>query len=175
LELYYVKASEPAFLEIGRIKASHGVRGGMRVQVLCDNPNRFLVLKQVYVGQERTPFRVLEARLLAKQALLLLDGISSPEKVAPWRESIVYVSAADSDPLEPGEYYHHQILGLAVISDQGERLGEITEIITTGSNDVYVVVKDQQELLLPALKDVILVIDLSLQTMTVHIPEGLRE
>lgn len=168
-------AAEPAYLEIGRIRASHGVRGGMRVQILCDDPYRFLMLKQVYVGQERTPFRVLEARLFDKQALLRLDGISSPEKVAPWREAFVFVSAADALPLQHGEYYYHQILGLSVITDQGEELGEITDIIPTGSNDVYVVNNDQQELLLPALKDVILAIDLSRQIMTVRIPEGLRE
>jgi 16S rRNA processing protein RimM len=176
LELHLVTtASEPAFLEIGRIRASHGVRGGMRIQILCDDPYRFIKLKQVFVGPERIPFRVLEVRLFDKQALLRLSGISSPEEVAPWREAFVYVSAVDIERLKPGEYYHHQILGLKVISDQGEELGEITEIIQTGSNDVYAVIKDQQELLLPALKDVILAIDLGQQIMTVHIPEGLRD
>ncbi|MHB1357131.1 MAG: ribosome maturation factor RimM [Anaerolineae bacterium] len=167
--------AEPAYLEIGRIRASHGVRGGMRVQILCDDPYRFLKLKQVFVGQDRTPFRVLEARLFDKQALLRLEGISTPEEVAPWREAFVFVSAADVMPLEPGEYYHHQILGLAVITDLGEELGKITDIIPTGSNDVYVVTKEQQEVLLPALKDVILTIDLNRQIMTVRIPEGLRD
>lgn len=168
-------AAEPAYLEIGRIRASHGVRGGMRIQILCDDPERFLKLKQVYVGQDRTPFRVLEARLFDKQALLRLDGISTPEAVAPWREAVVFVSASDAMPLETGEYYHHQILGLAVITDLGEELGEITDIIPTGSNDVYVVTREQQEVLLPALKDVILAIDLVRRLMTVRIPEGLRD
>jgi 16S rRNA processing protein RimM len=165
----------PAYLEIGLIKASHGVRGGMRIQVLSDDSSRFLKLTQVYLGQVHTSFRVLEARVLPKQVLLRLDGISTPEAVAPWRGSSVYVAAADALALEPGEYYYHQIIGLTVITEQGEKLGEITDIIPTGSNDVYVVTNEEHEVLLPALKDVVLAIDLGNRHMTVRVPEGLRD
>jgi 16S rRNA processing protein RimM len=147
----------------------------MRIQILCDDPARFLQLKQVFFGREHTPFRVLETRLFDKQALLRVEGISSPEKVAPWREADVCVASADAVPLQQGEYFYHQILGLDVITDLGEDLGEITDIIPTGSNDVYVVTKEQQEVLLPALQDVILEVDLDRRVMTVHIPDGLRE
>jgi 16S rRNA processing protein RimM len=165
----------PAFLIIGRIRSSHGVRGGMRIQILCDDPERFLQLKQVFIGREHTPFRVQEARLFDKQALLRVEGISSPEEVASWREADVSVASADAMPLQQGEYYYHQILGLDVVTNTEEDLGEITDIIPTGSNDVYVVTKEQQEVLLPALKDVILEIDLIRGVMKVQVPDGLRD
>src|SRR5574337_746577 len=84
----------------------------------------------------------------------------------------VYLGEAAPPP--PGSYYHHQSVGLAVVTEEGEALGEVTEILETGSNDVYVVSGPSGEILLPALTSVILKVDLEAKRMTVHLLEGLR-
>jgi len=80
----------------------------------------------------------------------------------------------DALPLEEGEYYCHQIEGLHAVTTEGERLGRVTEVLATGANDVYVVRGSQGELLLPAVKDVILRVDLEAGVLVVRLPEGLR-
>lgn len=86
------------------------------------------------------------------------------------------IAPTDSDPqLPPGEYYHYQLVGLTVITDHGENLGTIQEVLATGSNDVYVVTSDSgQEVLLPAIEQVIKEIDLASGKMLVHLLDGLR-
>jgi 16S rRNA processing protein RimM len=86
----------------------------------------------------------------------------------------VYVRADDRPPLAEGEYYHHQLLGLRVVSDEGQFLGRITKILDTTANEVYVVRPDSgPEILLPAIEEVILVIDVDKGEMQVHVLPGL--
>ena len=84
------------------------------------------------------------------------------------------VPGASSPALSEGEYFHFQLLGLQVFTEEGERLGRVCEILETGSNDVYVVSGDGGELLLPALADVIRRVDLAERVMVVDLPDGLR-
>ena len=84
------------------------------------------------------------------------------------------VPAAVLAPLAPGLYYHHQLIGLAVYTEEGEHLGELAEVLETGANDVYVVNGPQGELLLPVIADVIRGVDLEDHRLTVHLLDGLR-
>ena len=87
----------------------------------------------------------------------------------------IYAAVEKTPDLVPGEYYHYQLLGLSVTTDQGEHLGEISEVLATGSNDVYVVKSNNgDELLLPALQQVVKDIDLTSGAMLVHLIPGLR-
>lgn len=83
-------------------------------------------------------------------------------------------SPETSPQLPQGEYFHYQLMGLRVMTEEGEELGEISEIIETGSNDVYVVSGGRGELLLPAISQVVREVDLTHQTMVVRLLEGLR-
>jgi len=85
----------------------------------------------------------------------------------------VLIDPADLPPLEADEYYWQDILGMRVVSETGEDVGTIKEIVPTGSNDVYVVQKGAQEFLIPATKDVIMSIDIEAHTMVIHPLEGL--
>lgn len=162
-------------LMIGRVIAPRGLRGELRLTIETEDPERFYDLSEVYLGQDRARFRVLQARLHQGQALLLLDSITNRETAESWRNAYVYVAAEDAIPLQEGEYYCHQIEGLLAVTPEGERLGRVTEVISTGANDVYVLdVGKGAELLLPAIKDVIIRIDLNAGTMTVRVPDGLR-
>jgi 16S rRNA processing protein RimM len=106
--------------------------------------------------------------------LIFFAGCQTREEAAEFRNQLVYVRTADRPQLEMGEYYHHQLLGLQVIDEEGQILGSLERILETGANDVYVV-RDESgaELLLPAIESVILEIDLDHNQMLVHLLPGL--
>jgi 16S rRNA processing protein RimM len=162
------------FLVIGRIVAPRGLRGELKVAVETDTPERFLRTARVFLGDERQVFTVRAARLHLGFALLRLSGIETRDDAERWRNSYVYVSREDAVPLEDDEYYYHQIEGLRVRTTSGEDLGRIVEVLATGANDVWVVRGRGGEVLIPALKDVIVGLDLEEGTVTVALPEGLR-
>jgi 16S rRNA processing protein RimM len=106
--------------------------------------------------------------------LVTFEGYHVREKIAELRNQLVYVRTSDRPPLEQGEYYHHQLLGLQVIDENGRLLGLLSSILETGANDVYVV-RDQTgtEILVPAIDSVILDIDLEHKQVRVHVLSGL--
>ena len=159
---------------VGRIIRSHGLDGSLRIQSLSDNPTRFQAGNTLTIaGQTRI---VASCHHLPDgHALLRLEGLNDP--YAARRLSGEWLIApTDSEPQLPeGEYYHYQLVGLTVITDQGENLGTIQEVLETGSNDVYVVASDSgEEVLLPAIEQVIKRIDLASGKMLVHLIDGLR-
>jgi 16S rRNA processing protein RimM len=165
---------DPAeYLIIGVIVAPRGLQGELKVRVETDDPDRFEALEWVYVGPERQRYGVEGARLHRGSALLRLSGITDRDAAEELRGAIIYVDTVDALPLGEGEYFHHQIEGLRVVSESGEELGRLREVLETGANDVYVVIGPKGEILLPAIQDVILMIDVPGGTMTVRVPEGL--
>ncbi len=166
-------AATVPFLIIGRIVAPHGVRGELRVSIETDDPSRFLALDRVYLGDKHVLHRVLGARLHKGQALLRLDGVHDRDEAETLRGVLVHVSAEDALPLGQDEYYQHQILGLDVVTESGEHVGRVREILLTGANDVYVVRGHRGEVLLPAIRETILRVDLENSQMIVRVPEEL--
>ena len=159
---------------VGRIIRSHGLDGSLRIQSLSDNPTRFQAGKKLTIaGETRT---VVSCHHLPDgHALLRLEGLN--DLYAARRLSGEWLIALrDTDPqLAEGEYYHYQLAGLTVITDQGENLGTIHEVLETGSNDVYVVASNSgEEVLLPAIEQVVKEIDLASGKMLVHLLDGLR-
>ncbi len=171
--------SEPRFLVTGKVLGAHGIAGELKAQVISEDPHRFSRLKQVYIGLEdgEPEPRVLERfRLHKGNALLKLAGCDDRDAAAALRGYLVYVPLEDAIPLEEGEYYEYQILGLDTWTVSGEHLGKVVEIIATGANDVYVVQDPRagrRQILLPALESVVLEIDLERGRMVVELPEGL--
>lgn len=164
----------PAFLMVGKLHRPHGVRGEMIMAVMTDFPERLKSGVQVFIGVEHQPMKIKSMRHHNRGLLVTLEGFSSREEVDHLRNKEVFVSAADRPPLPEGEYYMHQILGLQVITDEGQELGVISDWIETGANGVLVVRNAEgKEILLPDIDDVVLKIDLDAGQMTVHILEGL--
>lgn len=163
----------PAYLVIGKVLAPRGVHGEMRVHVETEIPERFQILERVYVGPQYQCFAVRRARLFKGQALLQLEGIDDRDAAEAWRNAYVYVPIEEALPVGEDEYYYHEIVGLSVVTEEGEQIGRVTDILATGANDVYVVRGRRGELLLPAIGEVILDIDLDDHTITVRIPPGL--
>ncbi len=169
-------AGEPAFLAVARFRRPHGVRGEVLVEVLTDFPERLQPETVVYAGETHRRLVIRSQRSHNEGLLLAFVGLDTPEAVGQFRHQFLYVSSADRPPLPEGEYYHHQLLGLSVETDDGRRLGRLTEILETGANDVYVVTPERGgEILLPVIPEVVLDVDLAAGRMRVHLPEGLLD
>ena len=160
-------------VSVGWVGSLHGTSGEIRVRVFSDVPHRFNQGETLCCNGQ--PFRIAAStRQRANQVILKLDGVNSPaearELVGQW-----LTAPPESAPQLPeGEYFHFQLLGLRVITEDQEELGRVTEIIQTGSNDVYLVSGEQGELLVPAIGQVVRRVDLDEGVMMVKLMDGMR-
>lgn len=170
-----VRRPELRYLAIGRIIRAHGLRGEVSAVVLTDFPERFETTEWVYLGDEfeATPYRLESYRWHKQNVLLTLTGVTDRTQAEGLRGQYVQVPIEEAVPLPEGAYYHYQLVGLQVKDTAGEALGTIKDIMETGANDVYVVDNDGQELLLPAIPDVIKSIDIANGVMIVQVIDGL--
>jgi len=167
---------EPVYLAVGSLRRPHGVHGAILLEVYTDFPERLTEGTTVFLGGQHTPIKIRHIRHHNDGLLLDFDDFDTPEAVGRLRNQIVYVKTSDRPKLPEGQFYHHQLNGMRVRQDTGHELGSLTDIIVTGANDVYVVTTgDGRELLLPAIRDVILSIDIKENVMTVHLIPGLIE
>ena len=165
---------EPAYVLIGRLQKSHGVRGEISMRVITDFPERIRRGKIIYIGADFQPHKVTGTRWKHEFLLLKLEGYDNPEDVRAFSNQDVFAAVKDLPILPAGRYYHHQLIGLRVFEGE-EDLGVLAAIMETGANEVYIVDQDSgQELLIPAIPEVILKIDLEQKRMDVHLLEGLR-
>jgi 16S rRNA processing protein RimM len=166
-------------LAVGLVVGAHGIRGELKVELLTDDPRRFGRLSRVYLGPEAAepvPRPLKGYRLHKGRALLQIEGCNDRNSAETLRGYLVQVPIEEAISLNEGEYFEHQILGLEVWTASGECLGQIEEIIHTGANDVYVVGDvgpDRREILIPAIKDVVLEVSLEAGRLVVELPEGL--
>lgn len=158
-------------ISIGQVVAPHGVRGDVRVAILSDFPDRFLELKTVFLA-DGAQLTVESARFHKQFVLLKFRGLDTMNDVERLRGKLIQVAREDAVVLPEGHYYFFDIIGLDVYTVAGERLGTITEILQTGSNDVYVAqLPGQKPVLIPALKQVVRQIDLPGKKMLVQLQE----
>ena len=162
------------FLAVGRVLRPHGVRGELLIASLTDFPEHLSEHKTIYLGEPPVPHALAGVRIHRGQFIIRLADCHSREAADAYREQLVQIEAELAAPLAPGLYYHHQLLGLAVYTEEGEHLGELVEVLETGANDVYVVKGPQGELLLPVIADVIRSVDLEARRLTVQLLDGLR-
>jgi len=163
----------PRYLAIGRIVRPWGILGEVKVEILTDWPERFALLEYVYLGEEAMPCRLERVRLHQGYALLKLAGYDDRSAAEALRGQVVQVPHEEAMPLDEGEYYVYQIEGLEVWTDEGESLGRVVEVLFTGSNEVYVVHGPRGEVLIPAIADVVLKVDLEDRRLIVHLMDGL--
>lgn len=152
-----MKSAEPEFLIIGYILAPWGVKGKLKVKVVTDFSQRFARSAKVYVN--RQPMTIDHVEWHKGNAVVKLAQIDTIEMGQRLRGQPVEIHHSQVYPLPEGQYYHFQLIGLEVWTTQGERLGNITEILTAESNDIYVVSSVSGEILIPAIEDVVKSID----------------
>ncbi|PKO17309.1 MAG: 16S rRNA processing protein RimM [Chloroflexi bacterium HGW-Chloroflexi-10] len=161
--------SEPVYLSVGRFGKAHGLKGEIILYLLTDFPERLRRGKILFWGEKHNPISIQAVRQHNKGLLLQFSEYNSTEEVEILRNQYLYVNAEDLPALPKGEYYHHQLIGIEVYLNNGEQIGILTEVLETGANDVYVVHKgDGKEELFPAIKEVILSIDLDRKRMVVQ-------
>ena len=165
-------------LEIGKIVNTHGLRGEVKVTPWTDTPNVYESLSDVYC-QKKNDLIKLEIKSVKYQKSNLIvkfKQIDNVDDALTYKNTVLLALREDLGELEDGEYYIQDILGLKVITDEGEELGTVTDVLTLPANDVYVVkTKDLKECLLPVIDDVILNVDLEEKVVTVHMLEGLLD
>ncbi len=166
-----MKASEPEFITIGTILAPWGVKGKLKVTVATDFPQRFAASSKVYIN--RQPMTIDNTEWHKGKAIIKLNTIDSIEEAKKLPGQLVEIHRSQLQPLPEGQYYHFQLIGLEVRTTQGELLGNITEILSTPSNDNYVVSGAKGEILIPAVEDVIKSVDLDKERLVIEPIEGL--
>jgi len=159
------------FITIGRILAPWGVKGKVKVKVETDFPQRFASGAEVYLDQK--PQVIESAEWHNDKLVIKLRSIDSIEDAEKLRGKLIEIPFSQLQPLPEGQYYYFQLIGLKVWTTGGELLGEISEILTTGSNDVYVVSNAQGEILIPAIEDVVKSVDLEQENMVIEPIDGL--
>ena len=162
-------------MAIGRVVKPWGARGDLKLQVLTGFPDQLGRLKHVYLGPEAVPYTVARFRWHSGELLLRLTDVGDRNAAELLRDQLVQIAREDATPLEPGQFYEYQIVGLNVVTTDGEPLGQVAEVLSTGANDVYVVQGPRGEVLLPARIEVVRAIDLDAGTMTVTLLPGLVE
>ena len=167
------RVPEPRYLAIARVLRPFGVRGEMKVEVLTGFPEQLGRLKRVYLGPEAAPHAVAHFRWHGNELLLLLADVQDRDAAEELHGQLVQIATEEAVPLGPGEFYEHQIIGLTVVTAEGEALGQVVQVLATGANDVYVVQGPHGEVLLPARAEVVRKIDLDGGTMTVTLLPGL--
>ena len=156
---------------IGKISAPHGVRGEVRIVPLTDFPERFENLKTVFL-EDDSKMELEYVKFSNKFIIAKFKNINSRNDIEIFNGKLLMLNRSDIPSLPEGEYYNFDIIGLEVIDDKGSKLGKITEVLKTGSNDVYVV-EGEKQILVPALKKVVKEINLTDGFMKVELLEEL--
>ncbi len=166
------------YFKIGIITSSHGVRGEMKVFPTTDDTRRFKKCREVYVEDKTglVMYEVESARVSPDKVLLKLKGIDTPEEAVKLRQRGIFVDREHAVKLSKDEYFIADLIGLEVRNEDGDRIGVIEEVLPTGANDVYqIAMDDGRELLLPAIKDCILEVNVEQGFMRVHVLDGLLD
>ena len=164
------------FFEIGKIVKSCGLRGRMKAISYLESNGTLQSLDEVYIRRERDetgPFKLKAVIVRGKSFFLELEGVEDCESANALAGGQVLIPVNKLKKLPEGEYYWRDIIGLKVITEDGQILGTIETIFATGSNDVYVCRGDERELLLPGIADVIRKIDTDQGMVVVRLLEGL--
>ena len=165
-------------LRVGVITSAHGIKGEVKVFPTTDDAKRFKELKKVILdtGKEYIPMEIEHVKFFKNMVILKFRGYDNINEIEKYKSKDLLITRDQAVDLEPDEYFITDLIGLAVVSDQGAELGILKDVLETGANDVYVVaMKDGKELMLPAIGDCILNVDLEQRRMEVHVLEGLMD
>ncbi len=167
------------FFQVGVITSTHGLKGEVKIYPTTEEIHRFDDLKgqKVYASQNGSmeELTIISVRYFKNQVILRFAERDDIDQVSPLRKAKILISREQALPLEEGEYYVADLLGLKAIADDGRELGTIADVLTTGANDVYVVRREgQSDLMIPAIRQCILKTDLEGGGIFVHLLPGLE-
>lgn len=165
------------YLQVGAITSTHGLNGEVKVFPTTDDPKRYSRLKEVWLdtGREKLALKVERVKYFKQFVIVKFQGLDRIEDVEKYVKKNLYVTRENAVKLRKNEYFIADLIGLAVVDEQENVLGTLTDVLATGANDVYIVTKDGKELLIPAIRQCILDVDLETGVMKVHLLEGLQD
>ncbi len=164
-------------LQVGVVTTTHGVRGEVKVFPTTDDSARFKKLKNVILdmGREKLDMEITSVKFFKNLVILKFKGYDNINDVERFRQAKLLVTRDNAVELAENEYFIADLIGLKASSDEGEELGEITDVLQTGANDVYVISKEgTPDLLVPAIKDCVVSVDVEAGTIVLHLLDGLR-
>ena len=164
--------------QVGIITSTHGVHGEVKVFPTTDDVRRFKRLKEVILdtGKEQITLEVEGTKFFKQFVILKFKGIDNINDVERYRQKSLYVTRENAVRLKKDEYFIADLMGLRVHNEDGSEIGVLREVIETGANDVYVIdLDDDRELLLPAIKECVLNVDVEAGFIQIHIMPGLLD
>ncbi len=165
-------------LQVGIISSTHGIKGEVKVFPTTDDVNRFKKLKEVLLdtGKETLSMRIESVKFFKQFVILKFKGFDSINDIEKYKGKSLLVTRENAVKLEEDEYFIADLEGVNVVSDDGQYRGVLTEVIETGANDVYAIrLEDGRSLLLPAIKECILEVNLEENRMLIHVLDGLLD
>lgn len=172
------------FLRVGVITKTHGLKGEMKVFPTTDSPLRFADIKRVIIRSRNNTSTAADkvlyierVKYFKKQVILKFKNIDSVSDAGRYRGSEIYIPREEGVILEEGEHYIADIIDMNVVDGKGSRIGRVRDVLETGANDVYIIRREDngKDLLLPAIKECILKVDIENNEMTIHIMDGLMD
>lgn len=163
-------------LQVGVITQTHGVHGEVKVFPTTDDPERFLNLKYVFLdtGREKMKLTIQSVKFFKQFVILKFKGINNINDIEKYKRCPLLVDRENAVELEEDEYFIADMIGMNVLTEDGEILGTLKDVIETGANDVYIVnSKEHGEVLIPAIKECILDVNVKEGRMLVHLMDGL--
>jgi 16S rRNA processing protein RimM len=159
-------------LAAGTIGGAHGIHGEMKLHLLTDHPEHLATIRQVFLGNSDEPVNLLGVRFHADGALIRLEGIDSPEAAQPLGGLTLRIRATDAKPLEPGEYFLFQLIGLVAHDETGAEIGTVSDLMETGAHDVLVIrpVQGGEDILVPNHPEYVISIDPEHQRIDLRLP-----
>ncbi len=163
-------------LQVGVITQTHGIRGEVKVFPTTDDAARFQDLKQVLLdtGKETLSLEVENVKFFKQFVILKFKGYDNINDVERYKRCPLLVERSEAVPLEEDEYFITDMIGMQVVTDEGEDFGILKDVLATGANDVYVIDHPSAgEILVPAIKECILEVDIPGRRMKIHVMDGL--
>jgi 16S rRNA processing protein RimM len=165
-------------LRVGVISSTHGVKGEVKVFPTTDDPARFKSLKKVMLdtGREHMDLEIQGVKFFKNMVILKFKGFDSIDEIEKYKGKDLLISRDQAVELGPDENFIIDLIGLRVVTEDGAEFGTLTDVIKTGANDVYEVrTGEGKDVLLPAIKECVLGVDIEEGIVTVHIMDGLLD
>jgi 16S rRNA processing protein RimM len=165
-------------LQVGVITQTHGIKGEVKVFPTTDDVNRFKKLKNVILdtGKENLELEIEGVKFFKQYAILKFKGIDNINDIEKYKGKSLLVTRENAVKLKKNEYFIADMIGMKVVTEDESEFGTLVDVMATGANDVYVIETiDKKEVLLPAIKQCVLDIDIEKQIMKVHIMKGLLD
>ena len=164
------------FLRVGVISSTHGIKGEVKVFPTTDDVKRFKKLKNVILdtGREHLNLEVEGVKFFKQFVILKFKGLDNINDIEKYTGKDLLVDRANAVKLRKDEYFVVDLIGLEVFTEDGEKFGTMKDVLETGANDVYIIDSlNHGEVLIPAIKQCVLDIDIEANKMVIHLMKGL--